>query len=211
METLQKKGFDYLRESLQNYLDRVSAKTPAPGGGSVTACSASLSLSLLNMVLNYTIGNKKYIPYQIELEAIKNETDRILKKLSQYIEKDSEVYGQIRRYSSGVKNHAYLEKYLKQSVEIHLDICKVSLRIVDLSDVLTVKGNRSLISDTGIAVSLAVASFNSAKLNILINLKFIADRHFVKNNMDRVATMENEVVAKGDAVYKKVEGILKGE
>jgi hypothetical protein len=29
--------------------------------------------------------------------------------------------------------------------------------------------------------------------------------------MDRVATMENEVVAKGDAVYKKVEGILKGE
>jgi methenyltetrahydrofolate cyclohydrolase len=208
MEIAQEKGFDYLGKPLKNYLNRVSAKTPVPGGGSVAACVASLSASLLTMVLNYTIGKERYALYQKEIEDFKEETNRMLEKLSGYIEEDSRVYRLIRRYSVERKT-AFAERELKKSAEIHLDICKISLRIVDLSEVLTVKGNRSLISDTGIAASLAVSSFKSARMNVLINLKYIGDKEFVKDSTHRIETMEKEVVTKGEAVYKKVEGILK--
>lgn len=205
----REKQFNYLNEPLQSYLDRVSAKTPAPGGGSVAACIASLGAALLTMVLNYTIGKEKYAAYQEELEGIREETCRMLEKISRYVEEDSEVYSLVRKYSSEEKNPALEEKYLKQSAGIHLDICELSLKIIQFAGVLTEKGNKGLISDTGMAASLAVSSFNSARLNVLINLKFIADKEFVKTVMNRMNAIEKEVLSKGEAIYKKVTEILK--
>ena len=109
------KKFNYLDESLKSYLKKISAKTPAPGGGSVAAYIASLGSALLNMVLNFTLGKEKYAVHQKELEGIKEENGRMLEKLARYVEEDSEVYSLVRKYSFEEKNPSLEEKYLKQS------------------------------------------------------------------------------------------------
>jgi len=199
-------AFNYLDEDLKSYLERVSAKTPAPGGGSAVACVAAVCSALINMVLNYTIGKEKYAAYAGELEKMKAENDDILKRLSLYIEEDSVVYDNIRKHSAE-KNTAAAEEYMKKSVLIHLDICKISLKIVDFTEFLAEKGNKNLISDTGIAADLAVSSFNIAKLNVMINLKFMGDGAFVQKSKYDMAAIENEIGNRGKAVYNK---ILKG-
>lgn len=200
--------FNYLEEPLKNYIDRISAKTPVPGGGSVTACVASFGAGLLNMVLNFTLGRERYAVYQKELEGIKAEIDRMLEKLTLYIEEDSEVYSFIKRYSTQEKNPALQEKYLRQSVQMHLDICDISLKIIEFSGLLVEKANPGLISDTGMSAVLGVSAFKSAKLNILINLKYLSDKEFVKSIMDRVDAIENRVLSEGEAVYRKVSAII---
>lgn len=196
-------AFNYLDEPLKNYLERVSARTPAPGGGSAVACVAAICSSLINMVLNYTIGKEKYAAHAAELEKIKAENGDILQKLSAYIEEDSVVYNNIRKYSAE-KNTAAAEEYMKKSVAIHLDICKISLKIIEFVEFLAEKGNKNLISDTGIAASLAVSSFHTAKLNVIINLKFMEDGAFVRKSTDEMAAIENEIVNRGEAVYRKI-------
>ena len=46
--------------SIKDYLRDLSAKLPAPGGGSAAALSASIGASLMCMVANYTVCNPKY-------------------------------------------------------------------------------------------------------------------------------------------------------
>lgn len=203
-------AFNYLDEPLKNYLERISARTPAPGGGSAVACIAAVCSALINMVLNYTIGKEKFAAYAGELEKIKAENGDILKRLSLYIEQDSEVYDIIRKYSAE-KNTAAAEEYMKKSVAIHLDICKISLKIIDFAEFLAEKGNKNLISDTGIAADLAVSSFHTAKLNVMINLKFMGDGAFVQKSKDEMAAIENEIVNRGEAVYRKILTGLEGK
>jgi len=208
MDTEEK--INYLDEPLGTYIKRVSLKTPIPGGGSVVACVASLSSALISMVLNYTLGKEKYASFEKELQGIMTENEGILKKLSTCIEKDSQIYEEIRRYTSK-KDYISAEKFLKESAELHLDICRAMIKVVDFAEVLSEKGNKGLISDTGIASSLAMSAFLSAKMNVLINLKFIKeDKDSVKQSLKEIEGMERDIMRKGKDVCERVIKQLEG-
>ncbi|MCM8761852.1 MAG: cyclodeaminase/cyclohydrolase family protein [Candidatus Omnitrophica bacterium] len=209
MDTEEK--INYLDEPLLRYINRVYSKTPVPGGGSVVACVSSLSSALVGMVLNYTIGKDRYAAYEKELKDIFTENEAVLKKLSEYIERDSEVYEKIRRYTSK-KDYISVEKYLKESAGLHLDICRTTLKIIEFAEVLTEKGNKGLISDTGIAASLAISVFISAKISVLVNVMYIKeDRDFVEKLLEEIREIEKNVIKKGKIVCDKVIKQLEGD
>ena len=193
--------FNFLENSLKNYIEILSSKTPAPGGGSATALCASLSSSLLNMVLNYTIGKKQYSDFEEELKKIKEKNEEILKECINFIEEDSKIYYKIDK---AMKEKLSPEKYLKLSINLHFKICQYMSKIVDFCDILTEKGNINLISDTGISNILAFSSFISAKMNILINLKYIWDENLKKEIKGKIEEMEKVIKEKSEFVNKKV-------
>jgi len=84
--------FDFLSESLKEYIEKTSSKLPAPGGGSVVALVASLSCSLLDMVINFTIGKQKYEKYESDFQKIKERNNEIKKEVMRFIEEDSRTY-----------------------------------------------------------------------------------------------------------------------
>ena len=193
--------FNFLENSLKNYIEILSSKTPAPGGGSATALCASLSSSLLNMVLNYTIGKKQYSDFEEELKKIKEKNEEILKECINFIEEDSKIYYKIDK---AMKERLSPEEYLKLSINLHFKICQYMSKIVDFCDILTEKGNINLISDTGISNILAFSSFFSAKMNILINLKYIGDENLKKEIKGKIEEMEKVIKEKSEFVNKKV-------
>jgi formiminotetrahydrofolate cyclodeaminase len=193
--------FNFLENSLKNYIEILSSKTPAPGGGSATALCASLSSSLLNMVLNYTIGKKQYSDFEEELKKIKEKNEEILKECINFIEEDSKIYYKIDK---AMKERLSPEKYLKLSINLHFKICQYMSKIVDFCDILTEKGNINLISDTGISNILAFSSFISAKMNILISLKYIGDENLKKEIKGKIEEMEKVIKEKSEFVNKKV-------
>jgi len=193
--------FNFLENSLKNYIEILSSKTPAPGGGSATALCASLSSSLLNMVLNYTIGKKQYSNFEEELKKIKEKNEEILKECINFIEEDSKIYQKIDK---AMKERLSPEEYLKSSINLHFKICQYMSKIVDFCDILTEKGNINLISDTGISNILAFSSFLSAKMNILINLKYIGDENYKKEIKGKIEEMEKVIKEKSEFVNRKV-------
>ncbi|HOK57123.1 MAG TPA: cyclodeaminase/cyclohydrolase family protein [bacterium] len=196
---------NFLQNSLKNYFEVLSAKKPVPGGGSAVACLASLSSSLVNMVLNYTIGKKGYEKFQEEIEKIKRKNEEILNECMNFIEEDSRIYEKIDR---AIKERLEIEEYLKDSANLHLKICEYMVEIVNFCDILTERGNKNLISDTGIASIFAIGAFFGGKMNILINLKFLKDENFKIEIKEKIEKMEKEIEEKSKEVKSKVIKIM---
>ncbi|MCM8832711.1 MAG: cyclodeaminase/cyclohydrolase family protein [Candidatus Omnitrophica bacterium] len=193
--------YDFLNHPLKNYFENLSAKTPVPGGGSAVACLACLSSSLVNMVLNYTFGKKGYEEFQEELEKIKKRNDEILKECTNFIEEDSKIYKKIEK---AIKEKKEMEEHLKDSINLHFKICNYMVDIINFCDILVEKGNKNLISDTGIANIFAMSAFFGGKMNILINLKFLKDKDFKRNVKQEIEELEKYLKDKSDNVNKKI-------
>ena len=71
-------------------------------------------------------------------------------------------------------------------------------------------GNKYLISDTGMSAILSVALFQSSKLNLLINLKYIEDKTFVENSLREMRKIEEKVIPKGERIYRKISEKMEG-
>ncbi|HHJ07011.1 MAG TPA: methenyltetrahydrofolate cyclohydrolase, partial [Anaerolineae bacterium] len=57
-------------QSVQDFLNALSGKSPTPGGGSVAALNGALGAALVSMVCNVTIGKKKYADVEAEAQDI---------------------------------------------------------------------------------------------------------------------------------------------
>ncbi len=190
--------FDFLSESLREYIEKTSSKLPTPGGGSVVALVASLSCSLLDMVINFTIGKQKYEKYKSDFQKIKERNNEIKKEVMRFIEDDSKIYKMI---DENKNNKEKQQEYLKKSIEIHKKICKYMKEIIEFSEFVAKYGNRYLISDTGIVALLGISAFKGAKLNILINLKYLSEKNTYEDILKELNKFEKEVEKKGKEVY----------
>lgn len=190
--------FDFLSESLRQYIEKTSSKSPAPGGGSVVALVASLSCSLLEMVVNFTIGKEKYREYESDFQKIKERNDEIKKEVMRFIEEDSRIYKMIHINRNDKEKQ---QEYLKKSIEIHKKICEYMREVIEYSNFAAKYGNKYLVSDAGIVALLGISAFKGAKLNILINLKYLSEKGDYVNMMEELNKIEKELEKNGEEVY----------
>lgn len=170
----------YIDEPIKKYLDDLSAKLPTPGGGSAAALCGALGVSLILMALNYTVGKEKYKKFQKELDVALQSAKDLKKKLSMLIDKDVEVYKKVSA-TFNLQDGTIKEKALKDASSVPIEICNCSFEAMKLCHSIMDKTNINLISDIGVAVHLLEAAYNSAKLNVVINLKGLKDKGFASN------------------------------
>src|SRR5512141_134279 len=79
-------------KSLNELLTSVAAKTPTPGGGSVSAVVGALSAALGEMAVNFSIGKKGLEAYQDELRPALAELHRARAVLQELMIEDQAAY-----------------------------------------------------------------------------------------------------------------------
>ena len=182
----------YIDSSIKKYVDDLSAKLPAPGGGSAAALTGALGVSLILMVLNYTIGKEKYKKFEEELSQAQQSAKDLKKKLSTLIDKDVEAYRKVSSTFSS-QDGTIKEKTLKDAAGVPIEICNCSYEAMKLCRKIMDKTNKNLISDVAVAAEFLEAAYNSALFNIKINLKDIKDREF-SGNIEKVIEPQIEEV-----------------
>ena len=182
----------YIDSPIAKYLDDLSAKLPAPGGGSVAALTGALGVSLILMVLNYTIGKEKYKEFEEKLNQALESAKELKKKLSLLIDRDVEAY---KRLSATFKSQdgTIKEKALRDAVGVPIEICNCSFEAIKLCQEIMDKTNKNLITDIGVAAELFESAFNSAVFNVDINLKSIKDKEFVANVRKAIDPHKKEI------------------
>lgn len=183
----------YIEDSLKKYIDDLSAKLPAPGGGSAAALTATLGVSLILMVLNYTVGKEKYKKFEEELNPALVKAKDLKKKLAILIDKDVEAYKKVSLTFSS-KDGTIKEKSLKDAAGVPIEICNCSYEAMKLCHKVMDKTNKNLISDIAVAAEFLEAAYNSALFNIRINLKDIKDKEFSSNIAKAIEPQIEEVV-----------------
>ncbi|MFQ5952595.1 MAG: cyclodeaminase/cyclohydrolase family protein [Candidatus Omnitrophota bacterium] len=169
----------YLKGSLDKYLKGLSGKTITPGGGSAAALAAAIGAGLNLMVISYS--------GIVSAEARQRES---LHKLSGMIDEDCKVFEALMDALSSKKD---AQKEFKEAAKVPMNICRECHVSMDITAFLAQKGNKNLVTDVGCAADILRAAFNSAALNVKVNLARIEDELFVAGAEKTLLTMKKDI------------------
>jgi len=77
---------------VKEFVDELASSSPAPGGGSVAALSASLGAALVAMVSALTVGKEKHRENWEIMEKAGKEATNLKKRLLELMEADTEAF-----------------------------------------------------------------------------------------------------------------------
>lgn len=155
---------NYLNSPIKRYLKDLSARTPAPGGGSAAALCLAFAAGLLAMAARFSLGKKELKRSEGRIRTILKRSLQAQKKAAVLAQEDIEAYG---------------AKDWKRALEVPAEVCLLSYDVMQGARELLVCGNKNLISDTRLAVLLTRVSFISAFSYVVINARATQgkDRH----------------------------------
>ena len=148
----------YLNSTIKKYLVDLSAKTPAPGGGSAAALSLAMAASLVSMGCRFSIGKEKYRRWENRLKKDLLESLNVQCRASGLIDEDIA---------------AYRLKDFKKAISVPAQVCRLSCQTMGLVYELLRCGNKNLTSDTAMALLLAELSFVTGFFYVQANIKFL--------------------------------------
>ncbi|MFA5778517.1 MAG: cyclodeaminase/cyclohydrolase family protein [Elusimicrobiota bacterium] len=207
------KSQKYLDSSIKKYLDDLSARLPAPGGGSAAALVSATGISCLLMTANFTVDKKGYEQYQDEIKNILVHLQSAICNLQSLIDEDVSAYTVLAVAYKLPKNtddeikerNEKIQSALKNSLSVPCKIFEISVGVLPSAERLTEIGNKNLLSDVACGVSILRAGIESAKFNIDINLKFMDDADFKEETKIKYEKIMKDAFEEIEKIIKKTE------
>jgi formiminotetrahydrofolate cyclodeaminase len=165
-------------ETVEEFLDRLAARIPAPGGGATAALHAAQAAALVAMVARYSDGAR----YDADLMGrIVTEADGLRAEALRLAEADAEAFGAVAAAYRRPKDTAELVAARSAAIAEALigaagppaDVIRTSRRLIELAAELLPAGNRNVITDVAAAAEAARAAAVTARVNIEVNLRGI--------------------------------------
>ena len=198
---------------LKEFIEQTASNEPVPGGGSIAALSGAISASLAEMVVNLTIGKKKYIEVEEEMKTIAGKLEKIRYDLLDMIDKDANSFDLVMKAfklpketdEDKVIRTQKIQEGLKVAALSPLEIARKSFEMMELCEAVVDKGNKNAVTDGMVAAMMARTSVLSAILNVRINLSSIKDEEFVLKIEKEIDVLENEVAIKEQKIINSVQ------
>jgi len=160
------------------------------------------------MVTNLTIGKKKYIDVEAEMEDIRSRLEALQQELVGLTDRDAEAFEPLSRAyglpketeEQRIEKERVMEKALYEASVVPLQIMKTVFRVMEDLEVLGEKGSRLAVSDVGVAVLFARAALEGASLNIYINTRLMKNRE----QAERLNKESDELIAEAGRLQEKI-------
>jgi formiminotetrahydrofolate cyclodeaminase len=163
--------------SIQEFLTALAARTPAPGGGSMTALTAALAAAQLQMVIAYTRGKPRFAEFENVLADYDARLSRAGAVLRELMDEDKSAYEALNPFMKlpAAVRHAAATypAIVAAAVQIPQAVAAAAAGIVEAAEHLQNKVSRMLLSDLGVAAATAMGAVESAEFNVLVNLPLL--------------------------------------
>ncbi len=203
--------------TVSTFLEELSSKKPTPGGGGAAALGGAQGVALGEMVINLTLGKKKYADVEEEMQLLLVRLEEIRAEFLRLADEDARVFAPLAA-AYGLPSGTEEEKKHKEEVlETHLlaaslvpkTVMEQAVEAIKIMDILAHKGSRLAVSDVGVGVSFLRTALLGAKMNVSINTKFMKQRETARQ-LDQEASALAETGRKlSDEIYANVEAALK--
>jgi formiminotetrahydrofolate cyclodeaminase len=169
---------------LSDFLEKIAAKTPTPGGGSVSAAVGAMGAALGVMTARYSESTES----EQALDELKNEFLTL-------VDADAEAYGQVNSAMSLPKDSEDTKRRRKEALQIALgEASEVPLKgmmlanrgLRSLAD-LAPKCNKHLTSDLSASATFLESALMGCSENVRVNAVSLTDKV-------RRARLEKELV-----------------
>ena len=194
------------------YLEVLSSKAPVPGGGGASALAGALGNALGQMVVNLTVGKKKYAEVEEEMQEYLERLKTMQQEFLHLSDRDAEVFAPLvecYRLSSATpeeKEHkeTVMEEKLLDASMVPVEIMEKALELLEILDVLADKGSRMAVSDVGVAVQFTRTALLGAVMNVYINTKSMKNREKAEEINQNAKRMIKIGTSQADEIYEKV-------
>lgn len=190
--------------TINEFSNEVDSNSPAPGGGSVSALSSNIGVSLARMMANLSFGKKKYeaLDENIKAEFYNrfNELGEIRNELIKLVDEDTESFNEVMKAfrmpkesdeEKALRNKAIQEATLF-SIEVPYKTADLSIKALRLLDYLVQYGNQNAITDIGVGTLLTYSGMEGAILNVKVNLMGLEDEKIADDYRNKCISMINE-------------------
>jgi len=196
--------------SVKEFLNELASSSPAPGGGSVAALTGALGSALASMVCNLTIGKDKYNNVQDEIKVTLEKSEKLRKKLTKLIDKDTEAFNDVimafkmpkETEKEKTNRNLAIQRGYETAAKVPLETAKTGLKIIDIAMIVAKKGNKNSITDAAVSALMGKACVLSAILNVKINLSSIKDEKFIDCISSEIDRLEKDAINKTDKIIK---------
>ena len=199
-------------KKISEYLEVLSSKAPVPGGGGASALAGALGNALGQMVVNLTVGKKKYAEVEEEMQKYLTDLKNMQQEFLHFSDRYAEVFAPLAecyRLPSATleeKEHkdAVMEEKLLDASMVPVEIMEKSLELLEILDVLADKGSRMAVSDVGVAVQFTRTALLGAVMNVYINTKSMKNREKAEEINQKAKRMIKIGTSQADEIYEKV-------
>ena len=176
--------------SIGTFLDDLSSKSATPGGGAVAAITGAQAAALISMVCQFSVENPG-------IESIARQAEEARVKFLKLADKDSAAFKLVmsafKQPKDANNRKEKIQSALVQAAEAPRLMLRLASTLAESTSVLLERGNKNLITDTGIAAILIEATVDSAELNIMINLKSINNKNYKQEVMSEIGMCRQKI------------------
>ena len=182
--------------SIDAFLNRLKDRTPTPGGGAVTGFVGALACALGQMVAEYSVRKDTPPEEKAEVEQAALQLHRVDQILRSLMSEDARAYGRMTAAGKARRERpgdAALEAEDQEAVlgaaAVPMEKAAAASTALGALDAFKQSASRYLLSDLGIAATLADATARTARYTLRVNAPEIADeerREKLMSNMDRM-------------------------
>jgi formiminotetrahydrofolate cyclodeaminase len=202
--------------SVEKFLDELASGNPTPGGGSAAAIMGAMGAALVSMVCNVTIGKKGYETVEAEMKTVRDESERVRRRLMAMVAEDIAAFDSILAAyklpkatdEEKTRRAAAIQAGLRRATETPLDCARVCAEVIALSRRASEHGYRNVISDGGVGVLAGFTALRSAALNVYINAPALKDQAFAQAATAELKKLVDSSAAESEAVYNLVRSKL---
>lgn len=184
---------------VSEFVDELSSPSPAPGGGTTSACVGAMGAALAAMAANLSIGKKGFEERTSELESIALEAQELKTELLGRADEDSDAFNGIlqalrlpkRSEEETTLRGLAIQEATKRASLVPLGSARACLGAMRLCLKAVERGRASSATDAAVGFLAAKAGLEGALLNVKINLEGIKDGDFagaVKKEIEALST-----------------------
>jgi formiminotetrahydrofolate cyclodeaminase len=167
----------YLTATVADFLEQLAARTPAPGGGAVSALVCAMAAGLVEMAAAFDSGS--------QLDGVGDRAHALRGRVADLAAADARAYGEVLealRMPAGPDRTGRLDAAVSGAIECPMEVLEIAAEVATLAADVAALGNRNLEGDaiTGALLAEAVArsAATLAQLNVsMLSRHAVADAH----------------------------------
>jgi len=208
---------DLTEQSLETFLDAVAKRGPTPGGGSVTATAGALAASLARMAVAYSVGSETVggaHPTEL-IESVAAQLRRVDQRLRALITQDAEAYAAMTATAKAAKatpggspEQAAHDHAVMGAIAVPMETAALASQALSAMDDVKEITNPYLLSDLGVAATLAGATVRAARLMVLVNAPEVRNATTRAKLLADIDAVVEHGAAHAESIESRVSGHL---
>ena len=199
-------------KTITEFANETASESPAPGGGSVSACMGAFGVALGTMVANLSAHKKGWDDRWEEFSDWAEKGKQYQDRLLALIDEDTQAFNGIMTAFGLPKNTdeekakrtEAIQSATKNAMEIPFQVMQTSYQSMEVMLAMVKTGNPNSVTDAGVGALAARSAVLGAALNVRVNAGGLHDKEYVDKMLREVNELVEKTIEKENVILQVV-------